>query len=46
MTPTERVLLALRLGREACALFAAGQGLTVGQARGVLEDRKRASRVR
>jgi hypothetical protein len=42
MTPTERVELALALGKRACALFAAGQGLTFEEARRVLEERKRA----
>lgn len=46
LTPEERVRLALTLGRRACALYAAGRGLTLEQARGELEEQKRAARRR
>lgn len=41
MTPEERVLLALELGRVACALYAAGQGITFAEARSRLRARSR-----
>jgi hypothetical protein len=46
MTPAERVALAFRLGRRDLALFAAAEGLSLGEARRRLERARQAGRRR
>lgn len=46
LTPEERVMLSLKLGQRACAMYAAGQGLTLHEARAALNAKKQDARRR
>lgn len=46
LTPEERVMLSLKLGHRACVMYAAGQGLTLHEARAALNARKLDARRR